>query len=161
MRRKSVRLILIFTLTPLIACGTESTVVPSGPGNGLNAQRFSAERTPWSEPVRLDAPVNSPTANEQAPALSTDGLSLYFCSNRAGSAGNDLWVTRRASEDDPWGEPTNPGTGVNSAGGDCGPSLSVDGLLLFFTSNRGGGANDIYLATRSDPTDDLSWGVPV
>lgn len=70
-------------------------------------------------------------------------------------------VARRASEDDPWGEPSNLGIGVNSAGGDCGPSLSRDGLLLFFTSNRGGGPNDIYLATRSDPTDDLSWGAPV
>jgi len=161
MRSKSVRSILIFTLAPLIACGTESARVPSEPGSGLSAQRFSAEQTPWSAPARLDAPVNSPSANEQAPALSADGLSLYFCSNRAGSAGNDLWVARRASEDDPWGEPTNLGTGVNSAAGDCGPSLSVDGLLLFFTSSRGGGANDIYLATRSDPTDDLSWGVPV
>jgi hypothetical protein len=161
MRSNSVRSILIFTLTLLIACGTEPARVPFEPGSDLSAQRFSAERTPWSAPVRLDAPVNSPTANEQAPALSADGLALYFCSNRPPSAGNDLWVARRASDDEAWGEPTNLGPGVNSSGGDCGPSLSVDGLMLFFTSNRGGGPNDIYLATRSDPTDDLSWGAPV
>jgi hypothetical protein len=161
MMSKSVRPMVLVTLALLLACSSESARIPSEAVTGLSAQRFSSERTPWSAPVRLNAPVNSPTANEQAPALSADGLSLYFCSNRTGSLGNDLWVARRVSEADPWGEPTNLGTVVNSAGGDCGPSLSVDGLLLFFTSNRGGGPNDIYLARRSDPADDLSWGAPV
>jgi hypothetical protein len=111
-------------------------------------------------PIRLPAPVNNPTANEQGPALSADGLALYLCSNRPPSAGNDLGVARRASKDDPWGERVNLGPAVNSFGGDCGPSLSLDGRLLFFTSNRTGGAggNDIYMSSRTDTTDDLSWG---
>lgn len=157
------RLVALAPLAVLVACQTESGRLPSEPGDGLTAQSFSSERTPWSAPVRLDAPINLPTANDQGPALSADDLSLYFCSNRPGSVGNDLWASRRASENDPWGDPVNLGTVVNSAGGDCGPSLSQDGLLLFFTSTRSGGAgsNDIYMTSRTDPADDLAWGAPV
>lgn len=157
------RLVALAPLAVFIACQPESGRHPSEPGDGPSAQAFAADRTPWSTPVRLDAPVNSPTANDQGPALSLDGLALYFCSNRPRSLGNDLWVSRRASDDDPWEIPANLGPGVNSAGGDCGPSLSQDGLLLFFTSNRAGGAggNDLYVTARTDPTDDLSWGAPV
>ncbi len=150
--------ISVAALVLIAACAPERTQAPPG----IVAQSF--EKSDWSTPVRLDAPVNGPTTNEQAPALSSDGLSLYFCSNRTGgSGGNDLWVSRRASDDDSWETPINLGPGVNSSGGDCGPSLSVDGLQLFFTSNRTGGAgsNDIYLTSRTDPTDDLAWGVPV
>jgi Tol biopolymer transport system component len=147
----------LVSLVLLLACDTQ----PDQPVVGLQAQRFA--NSEWSVPVRLDAPVNDPTANEQAPALSSDGHALYFCSNRPPSVGNDLWVSRRTGESDQWGTPVNLGPGVNSAGGDCGPSLSKDGLRLFFTSNRAGGAgnNDIYMTLRSDPTDDLSWGTPV
>lgn len=157
-------LVALAPLALLAACQAESARLPSEPGGGITAQAFSSERTPWSAPVRLEAPVNIPTANDQGPALSPDGLALYFCSDRpVGSGGNDLWVSRRTSEDDPWGEPVNLGPVVNSSGGDCGPSLSQDGLLLFLTSNRAGGAgsNDIYVTLRADPTDDLSWSAPV
>lgn len=157
------RLAVLAPLAVLIACRPDAAWLPSEPGAGPAAQAFSPERSPWSDAVRLDAPVNSPTANDQGPALSSDGLALYFCSNRSGSLGNDLWASRRASEDDPWGTPANLGPDVNSSGGDCGPSLSQDGLLMFFTSNRAGGAggNDIYMTSRTDPTDDFSWGAPV
>lgn len=147
-----------------VACGTESRNLPSELDVRIAAQSFSTEKSSWSAPVKLGAPVNSPTANDQGPALSSDGLSLYFCSNRlGGSGGNDLWVSRRASKKGTWGTPVNLGPSVNSSAGDCGPSLSADGRLLFFTSNRAGGAgnNDIYMTSRTDRTDDLSWGTPV
>ncbi len=141
----------------LLLAGCERSA--SEPQLDVLAQSFAGSA--WSDPVPLGDVVNSPTANEQGPALSPDGLALYFCSNRSGSGGNDLFVSRRASPDAEWGAPVNLGPVVNSAAGDCGPSLSEDGLQLFFTSARGGVANDIYLATRTDPADDLSWGPPV
>jgi len=119
---------------------------------------------PWDEPVNLGSPPNLSTTNEQGPALSTDNLTLYFGSNRTGgSGGNDLWFSTRDSVDDAFGEPVNLGSTVNSSAGDNSPTLSVDGLLMFFTSNRSGGAgsNDIYMCSRTDATDDLSWGAPV
>jgi hypothetical protein len=56
----------------------------------------------------------------------------------------------------------NLGPVVNSSVGDNGPSLSLDGHLLFFTSARTGvGLNDIYVSRRANPKDDFGWGPPV
>jgi len=113
--------------------------------------------------VNLGATINT-AANEQGPALSNDGLSLYFGSDRAGGFGIfDLWVSHRACVDCPWESPVNLGATVNTAAGETEPSLSIDGHLLFFTSARPGGAGgqDIYLTRRSNPTTDLGWGSPV
>jgi len=113
--------------------------------------------------VNLGAPVNSP-ATEQAPALSPDGLSLYFSSDRPGGLGaTDLWVSQRDCGECPWNAPVNLGSVVNSTAGDAGPSLSIDGHLLFFTSSRSGGQglNDIYVSRRTNPKDDFGWRPPV
>lgn len=45
---------------------------------------------------------------------------------------------------------------LNTPAVDGCPSLSPDGLELWFTSNRGGGAPDIYVARRASP--DAPWG---
>src|SRR5690348_1272133 len=51
---------------------------------------------PWSTPVNLGPTVNS-TAFDGAPALSFDGTTLYFFSERPGGFGKrDLYVTTRA-----------------------------------------------------------------
>lgn len=161
-RTRKVSPIAAAAATILLACDAGRAPLPVEPGQGSMPLTSSFKPSAWSAPVILTAPVNSPTANEQGPALSPDGLSLYFCSNRPPSLGNDLWVSRRASEDAPWDDAVHLGSVVNSPAGDCGPSLSQDGLVLFFTSGRVGGAglNDIYMSRRSEPTDDLSWGAP-
>ena len=47
----------------------------------------------WSTPVNLAAMINS-TAEDASPAVSKNGLSLYFHSARAGGAGlTDIWVS--------------------------------------------------------------------
>jgi Tol biopolymer transport system component len=115
----------------------------------------------WGEPVNLGPLVNS-SARDQTPDISADGLSLYFASDRPGGHGNrDIWVTTRTMTGDPWGEPVNLGPTVNSSGADRGPSISADGLSLFFHSERSGGSGsrDILVTTRETTDDD--WGVPV
>ena len=117
----------------------------------------------WSEPINLTA-LNS-TAADQAPAVSRDGLSLYFHSDRAGGYGaNDIYVSRRASEDDAWGPPDNVGPAVNSVDFEARPSLSRDGHWLFFSSNRPGGFSpglDIWVSYREHVHDDFAWETPV
>lgn len=103
---------------------------------GENADIFLSRRTAqgWSEPQPV-APVDSP-ADELGPELSADGESLYFYSNRAGGLGGyDLWVSRRGT-DGAWREPANLGASVNSQFNDYGPALTVDGRMLYFSSNR-------------------------
>jgi hypothetical protein len=116
---------------------------------------------PWGPPVNLGPTVNS-SSYEYQPNISADGLSLYFTSNRGGgSGGYDLWVTTRTSLSDPWGPPANLGPTVNSSSGDYQPSISTDGLSLFFASTRPGGfgPDDIWVTTRGSVYD--PWGTPV
>jgi Tol biopolymer transport system component len=113
--------------------------------------------------VNLGTTINT-AANEQGPTLSKDGLTLYFGSDRTGGSGSfDLYIARRACADCAWEAPVNLGPIVNTASSETGPSLSIDGHLLFFTGNRPGGQGlqDIYLSRRADPQDDLGWGPPV
>ena len=119
---------------------------------------------PWSEPTLLGDGVNSPSSNEMNATLSPDGLSIYFVSNRPDVPGGtdtdtDIWVSQRACADCDW-EPAQRLDAVNSPLAEGGPSLSEDGLLLFFHSDRSGN-NDIYVSRRTDPTDDFGWGLPV
>jgi Tol biopolymer transport system component len=118
----------------------------------------------WSEPANLGPVVNS-ASNDQGPAISTDGLSLYFASTRTGGfGGNDIWVSSRANRNDPWGPPVNLGEVINTAAVESTPTLSRDGRFLYFASGRPGGVQgsiDIWVSERSDPRDDGSWQAPV
>jgi WD40-like Beta Propeller Repeat len=151
------RLATLFVPAVLFGCQPESG--PAAPR--IVAMSFA--NSEWSEPVNLGAPVNS-GANEMNAALSPDELSLYFVSTRSGGQGGaDIWVSRRAALDAPWGEPVNLGPNVNGPGLDAAPAVSPDGHLLFFSSDRAGGqgSNDIYVARRVDKSDDLGWGPAV
>jgi hypothetical protein len=137
----------VFTLTALILLGP--VVTPA------TAQIFSA----WSAPVNLGPTINSPFT-DFGPAISRDGLSLYISSNRPGGFGGfDLWVSQRASVNDPWGPPVNLGPNANSSSDEVLPNFSPDGHLMFFATNRPGGIGnfDIWASRRANPHDDLGW----
>jgi hypothetical protein len=117
----------------------------------------------WAEPTNLGCQINSPFG-EQGPAISKDGLSLYFGSMRPGGFGaSDIWVSQRASVRNPWGPPLNLGAIVNTPGVENIPALSRDGHLLFFNSDRAGtsGILDIWVSYRKHVHDDFAWQRPV
>ncbi|MBN2315601.1 MAG: PD40 domain-containing protein, partial [Sedimentisphaerales bacterium] len=115
----------------------------------------------WDDPVNLGPTINTSQA-ETCAYISADGLELYFSSyNRPGGYGNyDIWVSRRETIDDDWGEPENLGLSVNSSKIDGGPFLTADGLELYFYSQRSGGygSDDIWVSRRA--TKDDPWGEP-
>jgi hypothetical protein len=113
--------------------------------------------------------INS-TFNEQGPALSRNGVSLYFISNRTGGiGGSDIWVSQRNSVKEPWGTPVNLGAVVNSTADEATPNLSRDGHWLFFMSRRPGSqvnpggivSFDIWVSYREHTHDDFDWQPPV
>ncbi len=115
--------------------------------------------TTWNEATNLGATVNS-GVTDQHPAISKKGLSLYFISNRAGGSGAlDIFVSQRETTADPWGPPVNLGPNVNSPGTENAPTLSRDGHLLFFGSNRPGGCGgfDLWATYRRHTHDDFGW----
>ena len=123
--------------------------------NPVAAQQFG----PWSAPVNI-AELNTVAYLEQGPAISKDGLSLYFQSDRPGGyGGNDLYVSQRASVNDPWGPPQNLGANINTSADEAGVMLSHDGHRLYFHSNRPGGFGgaDIYVSRRHNKRDDFGW----
>ena len=91
----------------------------------------------WGAPVNVGPPINS-AADEGGAALSSDGLTLFFNSNRtAGSGDHDIWLCRRVSPGAPWDEAVNLGPHVNSGLSDWAPTLSSDGLTLTFAVSPG------------------------
>ena len=124
-------------------------------GRDLWVTMRETEADPWGPPVWLRSDL------DDGVAISSDGLSFYFGANRPGGIGNvDMWVSTRASVSDSWGEPVNLGSTVNSASADAQPSISPQGLVLFFSSKRsdGYGGRDIWVTTRA--TVDANWGEP-
>ncbi len=112
---------------------------------------------PWAEPVNLGETVNS-SAFEGEQDISADGLCLFFSGDRPGGSGGwDIWVTRRATKNDPWGNPVNLGPKVNSSDTDAMADISDDGSVLFFVSDRSGGYGDFDIWQVSiEPVVDLN-----
>ena len=136
---------------------------PGGSGsNDLWVTTRATKADKWGIPVNLGPTVNSSSQVPHGATISSDGLSLYFASNRAGGSGSsDLWVVKRATLSDPWGPPANLGSAVNSSTFDLWPNISADGLALFFGSGRPPGLvpDDIWVTTRATVSD--PWGLPV
>jgi hypothetical protein len=143
-----------FRIYPLVALALIAAARP----HVTAAPKFSD----WVEPTNLGCQINSPFG-EQGPAISKDGLSLYFGSMRPGFGASDIWVSHRASVLSPWEPPLNLGAIVNTPGVENIPALSRDGHWLFFNSDRAGtsGLLDLWVSYRTHVHDDFAWEPPV
>src|SRR5688572_1691629 len=146
--RLSFRSLLVLTLFAGFALVMTHTA-------SVQAQKYSD----WSTPVNLGPTINS-TFSDQGPALSKDGLSLYFHSNRPGGLGGfDMYVSQRASIAEAWGSPVNLGSTINTTFDEGNPAFSRDGHLLFFQTVRPGGLGgvDLWVSRRDHTHDDFDW----
>ena len=75
----------------------------------------------------------------------------------------DIWVSQRASIDDPWGPPVNLGPTINTSFAETVPTFSRDQHWMFFATTRPGGqgGNDIWASWRQHTHDDFGWQPPV
>lgn len=110
----------------------------------------------WTQPKSIAQAINSPY-NEGTCSITADGnILIYTSCDAPDSEGScDLYITYKVKE--VWQRPKNMGKNVNSRSWDSQPSLSADGRILFFSSNRKGGfgGNDIWFSVRQS---DGSWG---
>lgn len=109
----------------------------------------------WSPPESIASTINSPY-NEGTCTVTADGnILIYTSCDAPDSEGScDLYISYRVNGR--WSRPKNMGKEVNSRSWDSQPSLSADGRVLFFSSNRRGGygGNDIWYTVRRS---DGSW----
>lgn len=155
------RVTLVALAAAAIGCASDA-VAPELAGDGL-ATRLGPFPD-WSPAVRIEAapPGAHPNFNtaflDGCPVSSRDGKTFFMASNRPGGRGGiDIWISRRESTDEPWGEPVNAGEPINSAFNDFCPMPARDGHEFFFVSNRPGGCggDDIYITRfRGDGTID-------
>lgn len=110
----------------------------------------------WSEPKNIGILSDSLVAAH--PALTPDGLTLYFVSDMpGGSGGKDIWVSTRTAEGDAWSVPSNLGPDINTSGNELFPYVRDNGTLYFASDGHiGMGGLDIFKAV---PQPDGSWQV--
>ncbi len=113
----------------------------------------------WDTPFNLGAPLNSAYWDSQ-PAISPDGNTLYFVSNRPGGFGGyDLWKSTLNKEGE-WETPQNLGPDINTPYDENTPFIHPDGKTLYFSSDGwpGMGNKDLFYS-RLDENN--KWGKPV
>jgi len=113
----------------------------------------------WREPKNLGRPINS-SAWDSQPALTADGKTLYYVSNRKGGLGKrDIWVSH-FSEEAGWSHPRNLGPSINSISDDISPFIHANEQTLFFATDAriGFGGFDIYYSDRDTAK---NWSEPV
>lgn len=113
----------------------------------------------WGVPQNMGDAVNSYDWDSQ-PALSADGRTLYFSSERTGGLGKaDIWVSKMLLNGQ-WGKPTNLGKTVNTSGEDKSPFIHANGQTLFFATDGlvGMGGLDLFY---TENLSDTAWSKPV
>jgi len=159
--RRAAMVALAAAASVTMGCEARNAIAPRAATAGVNAQL--GPFTEWSIARRIELVAPGTSANFNSPALdgcpssSRDGKTFFMASTRPGSAGIDIWISKRESVNEPWGEPVNAGPPINSPSNDFCPMPARDGHEFFFVSNRPGGCggDDIYVTRfRDDGTVD-------
>lgn len=129
----------------------------------MGAQIYSTSqvRGSWADPVQLDLFGDSITVAH--PALSPDGATLYFVSDKpGGQGGKDIWKAQK--EGGAFKNPVNLGSVINTPGDEMFPFVRDNGEL-YFSSNYhiGMGGLDIFRAykDKNDNWQVENMGYPV
>lgn len=113
----------------------------------------------WGDPQPL--PFNNDEYSVGHPAISEDGLTLYFVSDMpGGKGGTDIYKSEM--KDGNWGEPVNLGEPINTEGNEMFPFLNHDEELFFASNGQPGlGGLDIYVIDVIKNKKVINLGAPI
>jgi hypothetical protein len=128
--------------------GGDANIADGNPGDG------GQSGMPFGSP-QLVTGLRSDSDEVQDPSLTFEETEIYFSSPTGGQT--DIWVSRRAVAGDPWG-PSTLVAELSSPQNDEDPEVSVDGLIMYLSSDRGGDGRRLYGCRRR--TRDTPWEMP-
>ena len=102
------------------------------------------KKNKWSKPKSVGGHINS-SSKEGSIAISSDGSTMYFTSNRKkGTGGFDIYISRLKKKDK-WGKPENAGI-VNTPFDEMSVAIHPNGKILYFSSkgHNSMGGYDIF-----------------
>jgi len=101
---------------------------------------------PWGTPVALSA-LNDPVKDDLGPAITPDGLTLYFHTFRQGNpGGGDIWRATRSTTGSPFSGAPVVVNGLNTDARDVDVTVTAGGARVYFASDRG--VNSVFRADR-------------
>lgn len=116
------------------------------PNSSTSVEIFTSQRSEakWSAPVKFEI-INDTISAVGHPAVSPDGLWLYFSSDMpGGSGGRDLW---RVNIKEKIGSLENLGEWINTPGDEMFPYVRSDSVIYFASNGHPGyGGLDIFKA---------------
>lgn len=124
----------------------------------------ATKNTPWGPPVNLGPPINTPSDDGQPYILANNQVLLFVSYRVGGGGGSDIYIAKRRTVSEAWSKPMNLGANINSSGRDDNPTISPDGTMLLFASNRPGGhgSMDLWQATITPVVDfNRDWKVDI
>lgn len=136
---------------PVLTADNQQLIFTAVEENGdENLYVVKKEKDNWSKPQVIESPIST-AKNEGTCTISADGRTMVFtsCDGRESIGGCDLYITYKKGDN--WTEPINMGLSVNSKFWDSQPSLSADGSILFFSSERpnGIGKKDLWVSQKN------------
>ncbi|MCU0430960.1 MAG: OmpA family protein [Cytophagaceae bacterium] len=103
----------------------------------------------WTEPVML--PFCEDKSWDSCPALSPDGRTLYFASNREGGRGGTDIYKASVDASGNWTPAVNLGSPINSSGNDMFPYVSSSGAFYFSSDGHPSlGGIDLFEVVKKD-----------
>ena len=130
------------------------------PGGAGDRDLYTATRASVSQP--FSTPLNLAELNtaqiDRDPAITPDGLQIFFSSNRP-SGEYEIWTATRATTADPFSAPQLTTLGMASIV-EYFVAISHDGLRLYFSATHPGtlGGFDIWYSTRTSTA--VAFGAP-
>lgn len=112
----------------------------SGGHGGFDIYESAQSNDRWSRPRNAGPAINT-EAEEFDPALTPDGLTMYFVRVAPGTRA-DIFVTRREKLGSAWSAPELAETINSPDHHERSPAVSPDGNWLLFASNRGDRAGE-------------------